>query len=318
MNVFRPVYTYDTITSNFTPKLELSNIDAYSGNTISVFTAAVGDSAFNVYVGSNAGNAYTAIRSCSNNTALGFNAGNLISNVLNSTYLGFNAGAGANTASNVIGIGANAGGNGTSNIFVGNSTGSTGSNNILIGHGIAAGSSNNLFQIGSTIYGNLSNNWIGIGRSTPYDSNDRLDVSGNSFLGGQVGVQRIPVRTVDVNGDFRASDASGNILDFSGGLTTSTGGLGSLRGSVTVGDTSNVSIGTLKNGLVMVAVSSGATNFDGRTSFVLDVAAPTVSNLSSNKSASTEVNFTSNSINISNTTGGSLVYKYSITYFPLP
>lgn len=319
MNVFRPVYVYDPLTTLFTPKLEISNIDTYSGNSISVFNAAVGDAAFNVYVGSNAGNPYTSIRNCSNNTAFGYGTGSNISNVSNSTYLGFNAGNGANTASNVIGIGANAGGNGTSNIFLGNGTGSTGSNNILIGHGIAAGSNNNLFRIGSTVYGDLSNNWIGIGRSTPYHSNDKLDVSGNMYLLGQIGINIIPGdRTLDVNGDFRASDASGNTLDFDNGLTLSSGGLGSLRGSVTVGDTSNVSIGTLKNGLLMVAVSSGATNFDGRTEFVLDIAAPTVSNLSSNKSVGTTVNFTSNSINISNITGGSLLYKYSITYLPLP
>jgi hypothetical protein len=319
VNVFRPVYTYDPLTTLFTPKLELSNIDTYSGNTITVFNAAIGDSAFNVYVGSNAGNPYTAIRNSSNNTAVGYNSGNLISNVSNCTYLGYNAGAGATPASNVIGIGADAGGAGISNIFLGNGTGSTGSNNILIGHGIAAGTSNNLFRIGSTVYGDLSNNWIGIGRSTPYDSNDKLDVSGNVYVLGQVGINITPGgRTLDVNGDFRASDASGNVLDFNNGLTLSSGGLGSLRGSVTVGNTSNVSIGTLKNGLAMVAVSSGATNFDGRTSFVLDPSTPIVSNLSSNKSATTEVNFTSDSINISNTTGGSLVYSYSITYFPLP
>ena len=206
VNVFRPIYTYDPLTTLFTPKLSLSNIDNYSGNNISVFTAAVGDSASNVYVGSNAGNLYTAIQASSNNTALGEHAGNVISNVSNSTYLGYNTGAGASNASNVIAIGAGAGGNGISNIFVGNGTGSTGSNNILIGHGINAGSSNYKFQLGTSVYGDLSKNWIGIGTSTSIDPTDgRFDVSGNVYVLGQVGINTIPTHTLDINGDTRSS-----------------------------------------------------------------------------------------------------------------
>jgi carbonic anhydrase/acetyltransferase-like protein (isoleucine patch superfamily) len=112
VNVFRPVYRYEIPTGGsaaiFTPKLEISNIDTVTANSLTVFTASVGDSNGNVYVGSNAGNSYEFRKLCSNVTALGFGAGNNISNVSNSVYIGFNAGAGAASATSVIAIGANA------------------------------------------------------------------------------------------------------------------------------------------------------------------------------------------------------------------
>jgi len=157
------------------------------------------------------------------------------------------------------------------------------------------------------------------GITSPLDVNNKLDASGNVRIQGQLGINIPPGgRTLDVNGNFRATDASANILDFSNGYTRSSGGFVSVQGSTLVSNTSNASIGTLKTGIVIIAVSSGATNFDGRTEFVLNTTSPTVSNLSSNKSVTTTVNFTNNSINISNTTGGDLTYKWCITYFPLP
>jgi hypothetical protein len=357
VNVFRPVYRYEIppgdSNSIFIPKLEMSNIDTYSGNSVSVFTAAVGDANSNVYVGRDAGNPYTTLNACRFVSAFGYGAAAGISNVSNSTFLGYNAGAGASgVTSNVI-LGDNAQGNGSSNVRIGSSNTGTGSRNvsvgtvsststysncILLGPGITA-TQDYQFRVGASyLYGDLSTNWFGVGRATPMDpTNGKFDVSGNVNIEGQVGINKIPVRTLDLNGNFRAVDALGT-LDFSSGVltvngvassfssgvmtvdgvTASTGGFASIRGSAVVGNTSNVPIGTLKNGLVMVAVRSGSANFDGRTSFILDTTSPTVSNLSSNKSATTTVNFTSNSINISNTTGGSLTYDWSITYFPLP
>jgi hypothetical protein len=332
VNVFRPVYTYDATTTLFTPKIELSNIDNYSGNTISVFTAAVGDSNNNVYVGSNAGNPFTTTKLCRNVTAIGYAAGSNISNVSNSTYLGFNAGAGALSASNVVAIGANTNGNGTSNVYVGTGAGGPGNSNVFLGSGTTGSGSGSIligpglttasgsvFKLGQNyLTGNMTTKWLGIGTPTPIDPDyNALDVSGNLYVLGQEGINMIPVRTLDVNGNFRASDAFGS-LDFNNGVTSSSSGFSSIRGSTVVGDTGNVSIGTLKNGLAMIAVRSGPTNFDGRTVYILDVDTPTVSNLSSNKSSTTTVNFTSNSINISNTTGGGLTYDWTITYFPLP
>lgn len=325
-NVFRPIYTYDTTNSNFTPKLELSNIDVYSGNSISIFTAAIGDANNNVYVGRGAGNAYNFLQGCSNTTALGFAAAGGLSNDSNSVYIGYYAGYQSSNAKDIISIGASSGRNGgISNIFIGTNTGTTGSSNVLIGHGIDLSSVSNQIRIGYKrqipIAADLCLNWVGLGGYiTPENiAYSKVDISGNTRVVGSLGINIDPgTRTLDVNGNFRAGDGVSNVLDFSNGLTRCVGGFISSTGSNVVGNTSNVSIGTLKKGIVIVSVSSGTTNFDGRTSFVLDTTTPIVSNLSSNKSVTTTVNFTSNSINISNTTGGSLTYNWAITYFPMP
>jgi hypothetical protein len=303
VNVFRPIYTYDPFTTLFTPKLSISNIDNYSGNTISVFTAAVGDSASNVYVGSNAGNLYTAIRASSNNTALGFGAGSSISNVSNSTYIGFNAGSGASNASSVIAIGASAGGNGISNIFVGNGTGGTGSNNILIGHGISSGSSNYKFQLGSTLYGDLSKNWIGIGRPTPLDITDALDVSGNVYVLGQVGINTIPTHTLDINGDTRSS---GGFLSIQSNVLLTGGG-------------PNVTIGPIKKGIIAVSAVDQDTTANRVAKIFFAYSTSNVVALSSSQSG--DIDFATSSTNLqlaTTATSSNIIADYSITYFPLP
>lgn len=320
VNVFRPVYTYDTITSLYTAKLELSNIDTYSGNAIAVFTASVGDANSNVYVGRDAGNVYTNLRGCSNVVALGYGTANLISNVSNSTYLGNATGAGALGANAVIAIGTAAGGNGTSNIFIGNGTSATGNNNILIGHGITATS--NTLRLGSTVYGDLSKNWVGIGRSTPYDPNDRLDVSGNTYIFGQVGINITPGdRTLDVNGDFRASDASGNTLDFNDGVALSSGGLGSTTGTLSNFAVGDATVGTLKKGAILVSAQDTA-SASHYASVMVYCRNPTdgTSNilLSSNVSAGDiSLDFPTSNVVISNVNTTKTV-SWSITYFPLP
>jgi hypothetical protein len=238
VNVFRPVYTYDPTTTTFTPKLELSNIDTYSGNTISIFTAAIGDSNNNVYVGSNAGNSYTTTKLSRNVTAVGYAAGSNISNVSNSVFVGYNAGAGAASVSNNVAIGDNASGNGNSNVRIGSSNLGTGdgtvsigagtssstySNTVLLGPGITA-TQDSQFKVGTSyLTGNSSTKWLGIGATTPFDANNKLDVSGNLYVFGQEGINMVPGRTLDVNGDFRADDA-GATLDFTGGSLTVTGG----------------------------------------------------------------------------------------------
>lgn len=325
VNVFRPVYVYDSTTTLFTPKLELSNVDTYSGNSISVFTAAVGDANSNVYVGSNAGNPYTNLKNTSNTTAIGYGAGSNISNVSNSTYLGWYTGAGALNASSVIAIGASAGGNGTSNIFLGNGTGGTGSNNILLGHGLSSGTSNYALQIGSTLYGDLSTNWIGIGRSTPYDSNDKLDVSGNVYVLGQVGINITPgTRTLDVNGDFRAEDGVSNILNFQQGLTTSTGGFGSSRGTLSnVSAPSTTSIGTLKKGVILVSAQdpADATKFDSTMVYCANSANGTLTTSMTSNLSPGDVTIVfqagGSNIQISNASSTRSI-AWTITYFPLP
>ena len=224
-NVFRPVYVYDPLTTLYVAKLELSNIDSYSGNTMNVKTIAVGDANNNVYVGSNAGNPYDTPQGNSNVTAVGYAAGSNTSNVINSVFIGSNAGGGGGPGSSVIGIGANAGGSGTSNIFIGNGTKSTGSSNILLGHGIDLVAANNQFRVGVgtniTVAGDLSNKWIGIGGVlTPSTASNRFDVNGNSQFTGSVGINIAPgTRTLDVNGNFRAQ-SSPSVLDFFTSVTS--------------------------------------------------------------------------------------------------
>lgn len=369
VNVFRPVYTYDATTSLFTPKLELSNIDTYSGNSVSVITAAIGDSVGNMYVGLNAGNLFSLTKDCRQVTALGVSAGNAISNVSNSVYVGYNAGAGVQgtslaPATAVIGIGVSAGGAGVSNIFIGNGTGSTASNNILIGHGNSGSSNNNIvignglslggvsnrLQIGTIVYGNLSTNWVGIGTPTPYDPGDRLDVNGNTYIFGQLGVNITPGnRTVDVNGNFRAQDAAGNKIDFTGGqvgvnrdpertldvngtlriqsnsttlldvstsVVTAPGGYVSVRGSISAG-VGTTTIGTLKRGTLHVATVDQA-SITHQAAYIFF--ASTTSNvvvLSYAISGDTDITTSGTSIQISNL-NTTKTYDYSITYFPMP
>ena len=354
VNVFRPVYTYDATATTFTPRLEVSNIDNYSGNTISVFTAAVGDINNNVYVGSNAGNPYTTTKLCRNVTALGYAAGSNISNVSNTTYVGFNAGAGALSASNVVAIGANtngngisnvyvgtgAGGGGNSNVFVGSGTTGSGSGSILIGPGLSDGATNAVFKLGqSYLTGNMTTKWLGIGTPTPYDSNNRLDVSGNLYVLGQQGINMVPIRTLDVNGDFRSSDAFGTLnfnlgnltvsnssgtLTFADGVTTSSGGVASGRGTISNASVnSTTTIGTLKHGAILVSAKDRSTSVHYESTMVFcpsDTNGSLVVGMTSNAQGG-EITIlfpnASSNIQISNsTTVRDIVW--SITYFPLP
>jgi hypothetical protein len=215
----------------------LSNIDAYSGNTVTVQTAAVGDSNGNVYVGVDAGNPYTTTKLCSNVSAFGYSAASGISNVSNSVFIGFNAGNGASSVSSNVIIGAATTGNGSSNVRIGSSntgtgssnvsigastTGATFSNCILLGPGITA-TQNNQFKVGTSyLTGNMSNKWLGLNTTTSMysDPTSSFDISGNTTIKGYLGVNKAPTRTVDINGDFRANDGNGNIVDFNDGNFT--------------------------------------------------------------------------------------------------
>ena len=330
VNVFRPVYTYDATTTLFTPKLELSNVENYSGNTLSVFTIAVGDANSNVYVGSNAGNPYTTLRGCRNVTAIGFGAGSNISNVSNSTFLGFYAGAGATSVTSNVIIGDNASGNGSSNVRIGSSNIGTGSSNIsigaasssstfsnvvLLGPGITA-TQNNQFRVGASyLWGDMGTRWLGIGTSSPADVNNRLDVSGNVYVFGQQGVNMVPIRTLDVNGNFRASDAFGT-LDFSNGVTTSSNGFASSQGTTTVSG-GVTTIGVLKRGLVFVSVVDTADSANRASRMMFAYTTSAVTDSGSNITAgNTSITLSSSNIQITDATDAT--YEWSITYFPLP
>lgn len=338
VNVFRPVYTYDATTTLFTPKLNMSNIDTYSGNTISVFTLAIGDTNSNVYVGSNAGNPYTTPKACRNVTAVGFGAGSNISNVSNSTFVGFYAGAGAVGATNNVALGDNTSGNGGFNVRIGSSNAGTGSNNvsigalttsstfsncILLGSAITA-TQNNQFRVGSNyIWGDVGTGWVGIGRSSAFDVNNKLDISGNLYVFGQQGINTVPIRTLDVNGNFRAADAFGS-LDFSNGVTSSSNGFASRTGTISnAGIGSTTTIGTLKKGVILVSAqdTASASHYESVMSYCLNPADGSTSvDMTSNvQTGDITVVFQSggSNIQISNATSARDI-AWSITYFPLP
>jgi hypothetical protein len=322
-NVFRPIYTYDTTTSNFTPRLELSNIDVYSGNTVSVFTAAVGDSNSNVYVGSNAGNPFNITRACRNITALGFGAASNISNDSNSVYIGYYAGSAGSNSRDVISIGTNSGGNGVSNIFIGSSNGTVGQNNILIGHSIAPSNVSNQVRIGLgsqiPIAADLCLSWVGLGGAlSPVDANNKLDISGNTRIQGQLGINILPGgRTLDVNGNFRATDASGNILDFSNAVTRSTGGFASIQSNSSV--TGGVqTIGQIKKGIIHVSTVNQASSADRAAYIYFAWTTSNVTSMSALSNGRTNITTSSTNIQITDTSLTTQTYDYSITYFPLP
>jgi hypothetical protein len=344
VNVFRPVYAYAVppggTTAVFIPKIEITNVDTVSANSISVFTAAVGDANFNVYVGSNAGNAYDFLNACRNVTALGYNAGNTISNVSNSVYIGFNAGTGASTASNVIAIGANALGNGSSNIYIGSGTGAAGSNNIFIGHGIAPGTTSNTFRVGRLLYGDVCSGTLGVGRVPAYnldvsgsgrissrlgvgmapDPQHGLDVSGYTYVYGGLGINADPQNfTLNLNGNFYASEG-GDTFSFSSnadGIVQASAGYNSSNGNVTVSGGATT-IGTLKRGIIMVSAVDSANSANNASRLLFAYTTSNVTNLGSDISAGrTSITLSSSNIRITDTSTTSQLYSYSITYFPL-
>lgn len=327
VNVFRPAYTYDTVSNVYRPKLELSNVDTYFGNAVTVLRANVGDARSNVYVGIGSGNDPTvSIQACSNVTAVGYNAGNAISNVSNSVYLGFNAGAGAASAVRVIAIGENAIGNGTSNIYIGSATGSAGSNNTFIGHGIAPGVVNNQFRIGVgsniLIGGDFSNKWVGIGTSSPLSNNvgySKFDVSGSALIQGNLGINVVPGgRTLDVNGNFRVSDSVTNIFDVSGGVASSSGGFVSTRSSIATSTGGGNSLGAIKRGHITVSAIDQTTSANRAFAsiFAYTSTAATIVTSDFNGNASITISVGGNIELVDGVTGDT--YDYTVTYFPLP
>ena len=321
-NVFRPIYTYDSTTFNFTPRLELSNIDVYSGNSVNVFTATVGDSNNNVYVGRNAGNPFNFLQACSNVTALGYAAAGGISNDSDSVYIGYNAGFNSANARDIIAIGANAGANGgASNIFLGTNTKATGSSNIFIGHQIGLTNVSNQIRIGYSnqipIAADLSANWVGLGGPLAPNGNNKLDVSGDTQIQGRLGINITPnQRTFEVNGNFRSTDGPSNILDFSNGFTSSTGGFGSIQ-STTSSFTGTTPIGTIKKGIIHVSAVDQASPANRAAYIYFAWSTTNVTSLAASSNGTTNIVTSSTDIQISNS-GAASTYDYNVTYFPMP
>ena len=325
-NVFQPIYTYDTTTTNFIPKLTMSNIYNYTGNTLSVFTAAVGDVNSNVYVGSNAGNPYDITRNVFNVTALGYGAASNISNDSNSVYIGWYAGSSGSNTANTISIGANSGGAGSDNIFIGTETSATGNYNVLIGHYIDLGTASNQIRIGYRnqipIAADLSKNWVGLGGVfSPSYTYTTLDVSGNAVFTGNVGINKDASsssvtgnRTLDVNGNFRATDASANFLDFTNGITYSSKGFVSDLSTITITGSTFSNIGLLRTGMMAISAKS-ATGSSYATALWMSPTTTTRVDLFTSGSG-LALSFSGSNITLSNT-GSTATFSYSITYFPL-
>ena len=355
VNVVRPVYTYDSTTSLYSVKLDMSNINTFYGVSANVLWAQVGDSANNVYVGKEAGNDPTVtVKACRNVTAIGYGAGSNISNVSNSTYLGYYAGAGAATANDVIAIGTNANGNGVSNIYIGDGTGVSGaaSNNILIGHGIDLSGVSYAMRVGAvgktTIAADLSQAWVGVGGVTSRSATQTtLDVSGSAYVSGNVGINILPgTRTLDVNGNFRASsgggilqfndslldvsngavrvsDAAGSV-DISQGLVAAAGFLSTSSVLPNMAANFTVDVGVLKKGVVLVSAQDTANTTTHYASTMAYCSDPTngtyVTAMTSNvQSGEVTVSFPAGTpyVRISNANTIRSV-AWSITYFPLP
>ena len=216
VNVFRPSYQYRTVPSpNYYVQLEISNVETVYANVVDTQNLRVSDSNSNVYVGREAGNAYTDLRDCFSNTMLGYGAGRAISNTDRGIYIGFNAGTSASNASNVIAIGSNASGKGTSNIYIGNGTGGADGEvrNTYIGNGLttAGGISNRLWigdPSGILISGDFSNRSVGILTSNP--TTYPVEIANYTFISNGLGINADPrAHTLNVNGDCRIEDGFG-------------------------------------------------------------------------------------------------------------
>ena len=298
VNVFRPAYTYGS-SSGYVPSLVFSNVDTIISKTISVSNASINDGSNNVYVGSNAGNVYSNLRSSSNNVAVGYNAANLISNSTSNVLLGYNSFAGPlSNVSNTVAIGANTFGGGTNNIYIGTGTGSTGSSNIFLGNNIAPGNVSNQLRINTVLFGDLANKYVGIHNTAPTTS---FDVSGTAYFRGKVGVQvPIPDKSLDVNGQ-----------------TQSSGGFVSIQGTIVHDPLNDTNIGILKRGLILVsAVDLASSANSGAAVFFAD----SLSNahvVSSNYHGVTTLTTSNADIKIFDTGGVGRTYGYTIAYFPI-
>jgi hypothetical protein len=322
-NVFRPTFVFDTTNGVYQSKLELTNVDSVSANTVYTFAASVGDASGNVYVGTLAGNenSLLAIKANSNTTFVGTGAGTGSSSIVESVFIGYRAGASAASSSYSVSIGATSKSAGNSNVFIGYGSGVTsGSNNIFIGTNVTnTGTVNNKLLIGSgataaMMVGDLSNNRIGVNLSnlTDFTTDTRLVVNGITRIGGTTNNGRLGINTtpsdfhLDVNGTQRISNSQGTLTFGTDAIQSSSGGFNSSNGTTSSGIGTSIAV---KKGMFILSATSNTSRHA-----VIGVASST--------SAYTIVSQNSNDPLI--TADGSALsvaagtVGWNITYFPTP
>ena len=206
VNVFRPTYRWEA-GSGFVPSLVVSNVTEVIADKIKAGKLAVSDSNTNTYIGCNAGPLPTNLTTFSN-VGIGYSAmGGSLNATCNVAIGTFALDGLSNSDSNVaIGAGTDISGTGVRNVLIGTNVVMTGggSNNILIGVDLSRSAISNTLQIGSLLYGNLSNGYIGINTPEP---NAPLDVSGTVVFRSKVGIQTdTPVYSLDVMGSAYVSN----------------------------------------------------------------------------------------------------------------
>jgi hypothetical protein len=231
--------------------------------------------------------------------------------ISNSILIGTSNSLGLSNISNTISIGGRAGGIGNSNIFIGTTTGQsvTGSSNTFIGHGLSLanipsytlsdGSStvipatvSNQLYIGTgtnvLIAGNLTTGTVAIGKTNTYStscntstpttviSGISLDVANNVRIQSGLAIGCDPGSyTLDVNGQFRATDGYGwlelsNYWVPSGGQTSkSVVNIQSIKpgGSMTLNVTGNITTSDVQSSGYCTA--RGTASFSAGGSLVL-------------------------------------------------
>lgn len=202
VNVFRPTYRWQSGTG-FVPSLVLSNVSEIITTKLKTDALVVSDSNVNTYIGSNAG---VNASSTASNVGIGYSAMGGALNSSNNVALGVFSLDGMSSGNSNVAVGSSTKltGPGTKNILIGpNISLGTGSSNILVGTDLSINSSTSQLRIGSLLYGDLAVNRLGLLTTAPSSGDVYVDVSGQTFFRGKVGVQTsTPIYSLDVNGSI--------------------------------------------------------------------------------------------------------------------
>lgn len=303
--------------------------------------------------------------------------------ISNSVLIGTSNSLGLSNISNTISIGGRAGGTGNSNIFIGTTTGQsvTGSSNTLIGHGLSLsnippytlsdGSStaipatvSNQLYIGTgtnvLIAGNLTTGTVAIGKTNTYStscnvstpttviSGISLDVANNVRIQSGLSIGCDPGSyTLDVNGQFRATDGYGwlelsnywapsggqasnsvvNIqsirdggsmtLNVNGSITTSdiqSGGYCSTRGTASIPNSGSVVLSNIANpGLLIGTVYENTGSYYTADVVIITGQVPQIARYSPVTGNLVTFSVSGTNVTVSNTSGVSRTVYWNFT-----